>query len=84
MVDWQNVLVPEITSGKKVLNAAHDNTIRGSISVDEITGLNIPTGVPLVYKLDENLKAIAHPNAIGPLAGRYVDNQADIRNRICG
>lgn len=88
MVDWHNVFVPEIKSGKRILIAAHGNTLRAlvkhldNISPDEITGLNIPTGVPLVYELDENLKPIAHPDGIGPLSGRYLGDQEDIRNRI--
>eukprot|EP00520_Triparma_pacifica_P002183 CAMPEP_0118643830 /NCGR_PEP_ID=MMETSP0785-20121206/6601_1 /TAXON_ID=91992 /ORGANISM="Bolidomonas pacifica, Strain CCMP 1866" /LENGTH=304 /DNA_ID=CAMNT_0006535521 /DNA_START=272 /DNA_END=1183 /DNA_ORIENTATION=+ len=88
LVDWHSTLVPEIKSGKKILIAAHGNTLRAlvkhldGISEDEITGLNIPTGVPLVYTLDEDLKPIKHPDAIAPLQGRYLGNQEDIRNRI--
>jgi 2,3-bisphosphoglycerate-dependent phosphoglycerate mutase len=50
MSEWTNVLVPEIKSGKKILIAAHGNTLRAlvkhldNISPDDITGLNIPTG----------------------------------------
>ena len=44
------------------------------ISSEEITGLNIPMGVPLIYELDENLKPIPHPDAIPPLNGRYMGN----------
>lgn len=72
MVDWENVFIPEIKSGKKMLIAAHGNTLRAlvkhldNISEDEITGLNIPTGVPLVYELDEDMKPIVHPDAIAP------------------
>jgi 2,3-bisphosphoglycerate-dependent phosphoglycerate mutase len=50
MSEWENVLVPEIKSGKKILIAAHGNTLRAlvkhldNISPDDITGLNIPTG----------------------------------------
>ena len=53
--------------------AAHGNSLRAlvkyldNISSSEITELNIPTGVPLVYDLDENLKPIAHADAIAPL-----------------
>lgn len=88
MVDWHKVFVPEIKSGKRILIAAHGNTLRAlvkhldNISSDEITGLNIPTGVPLVYELDEDLKPIAHPDGIGPLSGRYLGDQEDIRKRI--
>jgi 2,3-bisphosphoglycerate-dependent phosphoglycerate mutase len=88
MVDWENTFVPEIKSGKKILIAAHGNTLRAlvkhldGISSDEITGLNIPTGVPLVYELDENLKPIPHKDAIAPLQGRYLGNLDEVRQRI--
>lgn len=88
MQDWTDVLVPEIQSGKKILIAAHGNTLRAlvkhldGISEDEITGLNIPTGVPLVYELDENLKPIPHEDAISPLQGRYLGDLDEVRERI--
>lgn len=89
MVYWNDVLVPKIKSGEKVLIAAHGNTLRAlvkhldDISSESITGLNIPTGVPLVYELDEEtLKPILQPNAIAPLSGRYLGDQADIQKRI--
>ena len=61
---WHATLAPEIKSGKRVLIAAHGNSIRAvvkyldNISDAEITELNIPTGIPLVYELDDNLKPI--------------------------
>jgi len=61
---WDSVIAPAIKSGQNLLIAAHGNSLRAmvkyldDISDDEITGLNIPTGIPLVYELDENLKAI--------------------------
>jgi 2,3-bisphosphoglycerate-dependent phosphoglycerate mutase len=88
MGDWETVMVPEIRAGKKLLIAAHGNTLRAlvkhldNISEEEIPGLNIPTGVPLVYELDENLKPIPHPDAIGPLMGHYLGNQEEVRQRI--
>ena len=89
MPEWENELVPLIKEGKNVLIAAHGNTLRAlvqhldGISNDEICDLNIPTGVPLVYELDEEtLEPIAHPDAIAPLTGRYVGDQANIRQRI--
>ncbi len=63
---WHSVLVPTIKSGKRILISAHGNSIRAlvkhldNISDAEITGLNIPTGIPLVYELDDDLKAIKH------------------------
>lgn len=61
---WQETIAPAVKSGKKVIVAAHGNTIRAlvmyldNISEADIADLNIPTGIPLVYELDENLKPI--------------------------
>ena len=58
---WHEELAPAIKSGERVLVVAHGNSLRAKvkyldhISDDEITGLNIPTGVPLVYELDKDL-----------------------------
>ena len=63
---WREQIAPVIKSGKRVLIVAHGNSIRAlvkyldNISDEEIVGLNIPTGVPLVYELDDNLQAIKH------------------------
>lgn len=63
---WNEQLAPAIKSGKRVLIAAHGNSIRAlvkyldNISDDEIVGLNIPNGIPLVYELDADLKPIRH------------------------
>ena len=63
---WHEAIVPTIQSGKKVIIAAHGNSLRAlvkyldGISDEEIVGLNIPTGVPLVYELDDQLKPIRH------------------------
>ena len=61
---WHETIAPSIKSGQKVLIAAHGNSIRAmvkyldNIAEDKIVGLNIPTGLPLVYELDGNLKPI--------------------------
>lgn len=61
---WNSTLAPEIRSGKQVLVVAHGNSIRAlvkyldNVSEADIVELNIPTGLPLVYELDENLKPI--------------------------
>jgi 2,3-bisphosphoglycerate-dependent phosphoglycerate mutase len=61
---WNDELAPAIRSGKRVLIAAHGNSIRAlvkyldGISDDDIVGVNIPNGIPLVYELDANLKPI--------------------------
>jgi 2,3-bisphosphoglycerate-dependent phosphoglycerate mutase len=63
---WHSTLAPAIRSGKRVIIAAHGNSIRAlvkyldNISEAEITELNIPTGLPLVYELDEALEPITH------------------------
>ena len=63
---YNEVIVPEIKAGKKVLIAAPGSSLRAlvkyldNISDADIAGLNIPTGVPLVYELDEDLKPIKH------------------------
>jgi 2,3-bisphosphoglycerate-dependent phosphoglycerate mutase len=59
-------VAPAVKRGERVLVAAHGNSLRAlvkyldNISDDEIVGLNIPTGVPLVYELDDDLKPIRH------------------------
>ncbi|HRY85514.1 MAG TPA: 2,3-diphosphoglycerate-dependent phosphoglycerate mutase [Candidatus Omnitrophota bacterium] len=63
---WHDVASPMIKAGRKVLIAAHGNSLRAlvkyldHISEEEIVGTNIPTGIPLVYELDKNLKPIKH------------------------
>jgi 2,3-bisphosphoglycerate-dependent phosphoglycerate mutase len=58
---WHETIAPAIRSGRRVLIAAHGNSLRAlvkyldNISDEEIVGLNIPTGIPLVYELDEQL-----------------------------
>ena len=63
---WNDSIVPDIKSGKRVIIAAHGNSLRAlvkyldNMSEAEIMELNIPTGVPLVYEFDENLKPLKH------------------------
>ena len=63
---WNATLAPAIKSGKRVLIAAHGNSLRAmvkhldNVSDKDIVGLNIPTGVPLVYELDGSLKPVKH------------------------
>lgn len=63
---WHEAIAPAIRAGKRVLIAAHGNSLRAlvkhldGISDDEITGLDIPTGIPLVYELDRRLKPVTH------------------------
>jgi 2,3-bisphosphoglycerate-dependent phosphoglycerate mutase len=63
---WHETIVPELRSGKRVIISAHGNTLRAlvkyldGLSDEEITELNVPTGIPLVYELDENLGVLKH------------------------
>ena len=76
---WEGTVVPEIRTGKTVMIAAHGNSLRAivkhldEISDDDIAALNIPTGVPLVYELDEE--------TLKPLkkGGRYLDPEAEAK-----
>ena len=76
---WEGTIVPEIKTGKTVMIAAHGNSLRAivkhldDISDDDIAGVNIPTGIPLVYELDEE--------TLKPLkkGGRYLDPEAEAK-----
>jgi len=63
---WHETIAPVVKSGKKVIIAAHGNSLRAlvkyldNVSDKEIVSLNIPTGIPLIYELDDNLKPIKH------------------------
>ncbi len=63
---WNEAMAPAIKAGKRIVVAAHGNSIRAlvkyldNIGDDEIVGLNIPNGIPLVYELDADLKPIKH------------------------
>jgi len=76
---WEGKIAPAMRSGKRVLVAAHGNSLRAlvkyldGISDTDIVGLNIPTGVPLVYELDERLRPLGH---------RYLGDEQEIAQRI--
>ncbi|MFA5362087.1 MAG: 2,3-diphosphoglycerate-dependent phosphoglycerate mutase [Candidatus Omnitrophota bacterium] len=63
---WHETIAPVVKSGKKVIITAHGNSLRAlvkyldNVSNEEIVSLNIPTGIPLVYELDKDLKPIKH------------------------
>jgi 2,3-bisphosphoglycerate-dependent phosphoglycerate mutase len=63
---WEKVIAPDVKAGKRVIVAAHGNSLRAmvkyldGISDEEIANLNIPTGIPLVYELDDKLKPVSH------------------------
>lgn len=72
---WEAEIVPDLKAGKVVLVAAHGNSLRAlvkhldQIGDEAIAGLNIPTGIPLVYELDESLAPVT-------AGGRYLDPEA--------
>lgn len=76
---YENVIKKDIEAGRNVLIAAHGNSLRAlvkyldEISDDDIVGINIPTGVPLVYELDDDLKAISH---------RYLGDAEELEAKI--
>ena len=76
---YENVIKRDIETGRNVLIAAHGNSLRAlvkyidGISDDAIVGINIPTGVPLVYELDDDLKAISH---------RYLGDEEELEAKI--
>jgi len=63
---WHDTIAPVVLSGQRVIVAAHGNSLRGLVKYldnvpdEEIVELNIPTGIPLVYELEEDLKPIRH------------------------
>jgi 2,3-bisphosphoglycerate-dependent phosphoglycerate mutase len=69
---WYDVIAPVVKSGKRVVIAAHGNSLRAlvkhldNISDDDIVGLNIPTGIPLVYELDADLRPLSHEYLADP------------------
>ena len=62
---WTDVIAPQLKDGKNVLIAAHGNSLRAlvkmldDVSAEEITSLNIPTGIPLAYELDKDLRPLS-------------------------
>lgn len=86
---WEQTIVPSIRTGQRIIIAAHGNSIRAlvkyldGISDEDISELNIPTGIPLVYELDEHMAAMRHyylgdPEAAAR-AAQAVANQASAK-----
>ncbi|TCK00244.1 phosphoglyceromutase [Nocardia alba] len=71
---WEDTISAELRTGKTVLVAAHGNSLRAlvkhldGISDEDISGLNIPTGIPLVYELDENMRPVKAAEYLDPAA----------------
>ena len=76
---WNGSIAPAIRSGKRVIVAAHGNSIRAmvkyldGVSDSDIVGLNVPTAIPLVYELDDTLKPLRH---------YYLGDQDEVAKRI--
>jgi 2,3-bisphosphoglycerate-dependent phosphoglycerate mutase len=76
---WHETIAPMIRDGKRVIITAHGNSLRAlvkyldGISDEDIVGLNIPTGIPLVYELDDDLK---------PLKSYYLGDQEELQKAV--
>jgi 2,3-bisphosphoglycerate-dependent phosphoglycerate mutase len=76
---WESAIAPAVRSGKRVLIAAHGNSLRAlikhldDVGESELVGLNVPTGIPLVYELDRELRPVRH---------YYLGDQAEVARRI--
>ena len=76
---WNGSIAPAVRTGRRVIVAAHGNSLRAlvkyldGVSDADIVGLNIPTGIPLVYELDATLKPLRH---------YYLGDQAEVEKRI--
>lgn len=76
---WEEAIAPRVLAGERVIIAAHGNSLRAlvkyldDVSDADIVGLNIPTGVPLVYDLDDSLK---------PIASRYLGDAAEVEKAM--
>ncbi len=76
---WLEEIVPDIKAGKKVIIAAHGNSLRAlvkhldGLGEEEILNFNIPTGIPIVYELDEDMK---------PISRNFLGNEEDVRKAM--
>ena len=76
---WESSIAPAVRAGKRVLVAAHGNSLRAliklldDVSDADIVGLNVPTGVPLLYELDERLRPLGH---------HYLGDPAEVARRV--
>jgi len=76
---WDGMIAPAVRAGRRVLVAAHGNSLRAlikhldGVSDAEIVGLNVPTGIPLVYELDDRLQPLTH---------YYLGDAAEVARRV--
>ena len=79
---WYDAIVPDLRAGRQVLVVAHGNSLRAlvkhldSIPDDAIAGLDIPTGIPLFYELDEHMRPVAAVDPALGVSGVYLDQDA--------
>ena len=86
---WNDVICPQIRAGKSLIIAAHGNSLRAlikyldNVSDEEIIGLNIPTGIPLLYELGDDLRPVSHrylgDEEAAKAAAEAVANQAKMK-----
>ena len=82
---WNEQIAPALAAGQRVVVAAHGNSLRGivkhldGISDDDIAGLEIPTGMPLVYELDEQLRPVRSARSMAPLSGYFLGEGEAVR-----
>jgi 2,3-bisphosphoglycerate-dependent phosphoglycerate mutase len=82
---WRQTIAPSVSAGERVIIVAHGNSLRAlvkyldNISDAEIVGLNIPTGIPLVYELDDSLKPLRHYYLADP--DKVAKAQASVANQ---
>jgi len=87
---WRQSIAPQLHKGKKVLIAAHGNSLRAlvkyldNVPEDKVVGLNIPTGVPLVYRLNRQLKPVELPGHAEGLSGVYLGDPDWVSSKING
>lgn len=76
---WKETIAPQVRAGKRVIIAAHGNSLRAlvkyldDVSDEDILGLNIPTGVPLVYELEDDLR---------PIGSRYLGDAGEVQRAM--
>ena len=82
---WLSDIEPMLKEGKTVLVAAHGNSLRAILKyldkIDDATipSLEIPTGIPLVYEFDKDLKIVKNPKAVAPLSGLFLGDPERIK-----
>jgi 2,3-bisphosphoglycerate-dependent phosphoglycerate mutase len=85
---WFDTIAPDVQAGQRVLVAAHGNSLRAmvkhldGISDDEIVGLNIPTGIPLVYELNDDLTPIRHYYLADPEAVKAAEAAVAAQGKV--